>query len=289
MKIKQTNSNEYVLPVVGTLFPLMLLIVLSIASRGLYAGELSHAEKYCDSSTEDSYCVFTSHYSGIIESTDIDKFKAMFKTTEHHISHLYQNTYSEIFLDSEGGDVESALKIGKLIRAHQGQTFVSGECYSSCVIILAGGVVRGAAIELAGYILPNGSKVGIHRPYTIAEGTYEEHRHEFHELENQIKQFFREGGVSEKLWDDMVMMPPESLKLLSQQEAIDYGLAGEDPAYADFVDGKKAKQYGIPRDTYLERKRMVKEECDSNKQILSDTTGKELERCKQNILHGRTP
>ena len=279
--------SKYVLPVKGTLFSLMIWVALAIASREAYAGEFSFGEEYCDSSTEEKYCAIDYHYSGKIESKDVEKFKTMLKNTERR-SNSDREVYLQIFLNSKGGDIDAALKIGKLIRVHQMQTLVFDECNSSCVIVFASGVRRYANIELWGPI-PNGAKVGIHRPYTTAEGSYEKHRHKFREVERQIKQFLREGGVSERLWDDMVKISPENIKFLSQKEAIDYGLNGEDPAYADFVDGKKAKQYGITRAKYLKRKAMIKEKCESNTQVLADTTGKELQQCKQNILHGRAP
>jgi hypothetical protein len=189
-----------------------------------------------------------------------------------------------IHLNSKGGDVSAALEVGRLVRASQLTTFVTEECYSSCVIILAGGVQR---VPVMLGIL---AKVGIHRPYSTREaGSFEDHRKEFHELERQIKAFLREGGVSERLWDDMVKTPPEDMKLLSQAEAIDYGLSGQDPAFADYVDAKEAKRYGITKTEYLKRKGMIKQLCDSNMQVLADATGKNLARCREDVFRGRIP
>ena len=61
-----------------------------------------------------------------------------------------------VILDSEGGDVVSALTIGRLIRARNFETDVTNNalCASACIFILAAGVDRSAY-----------GRIGIHRPH----------------------------------------------------------------------------------------------------------------------------
>ena len=61
-----------------------------------------------------------------------------------------------IFLNSSGGDVEEAMKIGRYFKKNEFSVSVAygDSCYSSCVFLLAGGVDRHAV-----------GKVGVHRPY----------------------------------------------------------------------------------------------------------------------------
>ena len=60
-------------------------------------------------------------------------------------------------LDSEGGDVASAIAIGRELRQIAAVVVVDSKCLSACVFLIAGGVKR---------IIPSDTKVGIHRPYS---------------------------------------------------------------------------------------------------------------------------
>ena len=61
-------------------------------------------------------------------------------------------------LDSEGGDVYAALRIGRMLRKARAWTHVlkGSKCISACVFLLAGSVRRDV----------DGGVVGIHRPYS---------------------------------------------------------------------------------------------------------------------------
>ncbi len=74
-----------------------------------------------------------------------------------------QNTVN-IALDSPGGDIYAAMEIGKTIREtsnHAVYIRENGVCYSSCVLIFAGGAQR---------FVYHGS-LGIHRPYSLNPST----------------------------------------------------------------------------------------------------------------------
>ena len=58
-----------------------------------------------------------------------------------------------VLLDSAGGDGVAAMQIGRLLRKANAHVFVTGECASACIFVLASGVVR---------VAPSYS-VGIHR------------------------------------------------------------------------------------------------------------------------------
>lgn len=58
-----------------------------------------------------------------------------------------------VLLDSSGGDGVAAMQIGRLLRKANAHVFVTGQCASACIFVLAGGVVR---------VAPSYS-VGIHR------------------------------------------------------------------------------------------------------------------------------
>ena len=58
-----------------------------------------------------------------------------------------------VLLDSPGGDGVAAMQIGRLLRKANAHIFVTGDCASACIFVLASGVVR---------VAPSYS-VGIHR------------------------------------------------------------------------------------------------------------------------------
>jgi len=257
----------------------VLLIGLLMFSRATLAGEFAVRE-HCNS--DSPICVANIEYHGTITITDVEQFRAALKIAQRRSDFNHQ-----VILTSVGGDVDAALQIGKLIRSAHLSTGSVNECYSSCVIVLAGGVERYPIIDMAGVSL---GKVGIHRPFTtMSTGTYDEHRDKFNRMEQEIKRYFREGGVSERLWDDMVKTAPENIRYLSSEELSGYGLRGADPAYADFLDSKEAIRFGIPKIEYMKRKAGVKVLCDSSPEVLADSTGKSLARCRADVYRGRLP
>lgn len=95
--------------------------------------------------------------SGTIVKKDLDELNsAVKKISEHIVSPL--SAHYIFYLDSEGGELEPALGIGKTIRDLGALVMVEkhSQCLSSCVFILAGGASRFVQ-----------GIVGIHRPYVL--------------------------------------------------------------------------------------------------------------------------
>ena len=158
-----------------------------------------------------------------------------------------------ILLSSDGGDVEEALKLGRFFRSIGVTVLVQAgsHCYSSCVIVLAGGSLRGPIGE-----------VGIHRPY-FSEGaaSVSEARTTYSRLRNEVQAFFVEGGVRPTLWDDMMSVPPEKIRILGLREMEDYGLSGVDPAVAESGARRLMQRYQISRDELNRRHREIDAKC----------------------------
>ena len=55
-----------------------------------------------------------------------------------------------VLLDSMGGDGVAAMNIGRLLRAGKAHVFVTGQCASACIFVLAAGVIRGAPAYTVG-------------------------------------------------------------------------------------------------------------------------------------------
>jgi len=153
----------------------------------------------------------------------------------------------DVELDSHGGSVFAAISLGRIIRQERvGMVSVrnNGQCLSSCVLILAGGLNR-----------PFGSKnVGIHRPYldTIHITTDEGQKRFYSGLEVTVKSYLAEVNVPESLYDMMMRTPPKRMRYLSEEELEYYNLSGLDTFHEEASTAKEALELGMTKSDYLE-------------------------------------
>lgn len=179
---------------------------------------------------------------------------------------------SGLKISSNGGDLQEALKLGRLARTLEWLVVVpqDSNCYSSCVLILAGGVSRH----------PLG-KVGIHRPY-LANGaaTTSDARDAYASIRKDVTDFLQDGGIRTTLWDDMLNVPAEQIRELSFPELEAYGLWGNDPSFEEKKARQQMQLYGIDRTELNRRIADGKREC--GEKYPSDQVGRVV--CAQNYL-----
>lgn len=182
-------------------------------------------------------------------------------------------------LNSNGGDVEAAIAIGRLLRKFNAAavTWSQGGCYSSCVFILAGAVNRVGR-----------DGVGIHRPYSsrIDKRNYQAIQSDQRRIEKLAKDYLKEVNVFPSLYDAMVSIPPEKIKMLSNSELDSYGLLAVDPAEQEFQDSAGARHYGISKAEYLQRKAQVTITC-GDRDDLSLAQARKYFECEKNVLSSR--
>lgn len=140
-----------------------------------------------------------------------------------------------ILLDSAGGDGVAGMEIGRLLRGANAHIFVTGECASACIFVLAGGVVR---------VAPSYS-VGIHRgritvsdadAKIIKEVDIEDNpaaKLALQHFERQAPQYFAQMGMSPDLFPLMQSHQFKGVYRLSSMEVAKSRLAGFDEAYFD--------------------------------------------------------
>ena len=162
-----------------------------------------------------------------------------------------------LFLNSEGGDIATAIEIGKLVRRWPNSSVLVTEdskCFSACVFVLAGGLHRRVD-----------GKVGIHRPFssTTDPKTYDSTQKTFRTLELSAKAFLKDMNVPASLYDEMMSVPPQKLRLLTKQELARFGIGQSDPAYQDNRDAKSARTYGLDKKEYLGRKERADRICNA--------------------------
>lgn len=135
-----------------------------------------------------------------------------------------------VYLDSPGGDVFEAIKIGRILRENKIQALVGVDdrCYSSCTLVLAGAVSR----------LPQG-KVGIHSFYSLTsrekEFDYSKEDAGYSAVAKVVESYLREMRIPVALLDEMMKTPASTLKILDLEEQQSLALFGYDPVFHQYL------------------------------------------------------
>lgn len=165
-----------------------------------------------------------------------------------------ENETPFFLLDSEGGDVEAAISIGRLFRKMSAHVFVQyrvAKCFSACVFIYAGAIHR------------NAERIGIHRPFSLTtkQRTYDEIQVQQRRLNAIAKAFLEEMNVSPRLLEAMNRVSPEEIRVLSSAEMEEFGLGAVDPVQQEFRDAENAREYGLSMQEFFRRKAIVQTIC----------------------------
>jgi len=164
---------------------------------------------------------------------------------------------------SGGGDVTTALHIGRILRDLQSHIIIggfiptptgmmeaTGECVSSCVFLLAGGVSRLVI-----------GRVGVHRPYFTAlspKRSPAEVSQYYEQQRTMIIKFLNHMNVPLSLLDFMDETPPESIHYLTAAELAKYHLDGDGPIFNERIIARMADIRGLTSAQY--RQRLVDED-----------------------------
>ena len=178
-----------------------------------------------------------------------------------------------VILNSAGGDVATALKIGRHLRKTGVKAIIGGadSCMSSCVFILAGAQRRMVI-----------GRVGIHRPYFPNDSTLDANAQQstYAKLGAMAKSYLREMNIPESLWEQMMRIPGEKVRLLSQSELQDAGLGEDDPYSNEAESALAAKSLGLSKQQYLERKSRADRVCTGGNDVFAAAA------CVGRILRG---
>lgn len=158
-----------------------------------------------------------------------------------------------ISLDSPGGDMDAAMRLGREIRSLQLPVNIrrNGSCASACVLVYAGGVLRN----------PMG-KIAIHRPYySSGSESLTQTQKRFRRLETTVKSYLQEMNVSPQLYDAMMRIPPEDAYELSREEQRSFGMVGNDPVHMEHWEAGRVRDLGITRQEWMEKQRRTRDTC----------------------------
>ena len=169
----------------------------------------------------------------------------------------------QVRLDSTGGDVDAAMRIGRLVRKYEGMTLIAKEqeladnanCYSSCALIFIAGVSR--------IIMSSGGQLGLHRPYFA---TTPQSRQILEKqvplMLSQVKQYIAEMGITDNFYQQMVNTEPSQMVVYGEPNtelaALNRDLdirtifnnwtrlvPRDDPVYQEIGTSYAARKYGV--------------------------------------------
>jgi hypothetical protein len=224
-----------------------------------------------------------------------------------------------IFLNSGGGDPDAAMVIGRTLRTTTTRITVATHeleevapssmpgspydgwrtfspkpaiCASACVLILAAGSER---IAYVGSYKGRSNRVGIHRPYSTGTGggTTAQGAARYTAIAAKVRAYLEEVGMPGRLYEEMMLVPPEKVRWLTMAELDSLGLIGKDPAYEDAMDSRAAASRGISKEEWFRRKSLADEACHAPKSGNQDPDNPELKTwtdCVAQVYkHGSVP
>lgn len=138
-----------------------------------------------------------------------------------------------VLLDSPGGDGVAAMQMGRLLRKANAHVFVTGDCASACIFVLASGVVRVAPSYSVGIhrgrVTMSDSNAKIIKEVDINESP--QAKAALQHFESQAPIFFAEMGMSPELFPLMQSHQFRGVYRLSSAEIDRTKLSGFDGAY----------------------------------------------------------
>jgi hypothetical protein len=141
-------------------------------------------------------------------------------------------------IDSSGGQVEDAIRAGDIMAESRWTIWVreGAVCHSACVLLLAGGDDR----------LISGP-VGIHRIIRIQSkaASRAELSAELKEVHQSMKDYLERNGAGVAVADFMMTVPNRSLRLLTPDELVEFGLTGRNAAQEDLDRIRLVRRCGL--------------------------------------------
>ena len=150
-----------------------------------------------------------------------------------------------VWLASNGGDIDAAMDLGRLLRSIGVFTLVGkdDQCLSACVFAFMGGERRVVA-----------GRLGIHRPFLPVVLDTPDRQGRFRYLQKVLRNYIEELDFPASLYEAVMMVPPESMHMLALADLKRFYLDGISPLSEDTVDAASAYRLGISMFEFLQRK-----------------------------------
>jgi hypothetical protein len=166
-------------------------------------------------------CVFTVRLRGAINADRLRLLKTALLRRDDALRSTHRPVALRVDVDTHGGEVYSALQIGRILREESATIYVGprGQCSSACIFVLMGAPDRRIA---------PGARIGIHRP-SLGPGESEA---TVDAMIPQLVQYAAGMGVPRGIVDEMVLIPTERMRFLSAKELAAYGISVSRPLAA---------------------------------------------------------
>ena len=196
------------------------------------------------------------HISGSIAPGDAAKVAALLKGEQMTVS-----------INSPGGDVYEAMRLGRLLRARRATIEVTSRssmprgsvwesspsvCASACILVYAGATTRYVSFwqDTTGTV--HTSKLLVHRPYFQSVSPANARAY-WQRADKDIRSYLAEMNVPQRLADLMNATPPERARELSYAEREEL-LPSVDPAEEEMGVAQNAFIFGISSAEYRRRR-----------------------------------
>jgi len=140
-----------------------------------------------------------------------------------------------VLIDSMGGDAESAIKIGRLLREKKAFVFVTNRCASACVFIYSSGVYRSSIPYSIGI---HAAKITLsdkesRRVLDLNPEHHEIARRKLEDFDRASQLFLSEMNINPSFYEKLKSLSSYKLNWLSQNEIQAFGLDGFDSLFLE--------------------------------------------------------
>lgn len=173
----------------------------------LITGTASAGELFAWEREDRNFAIF----EGSIEEGDVAQFQQWF-------ANLNPYKMSTVFLNSPGGDLGPAIRMGELMRLHDVRTVVAprGRCVSACFFAFIGGAERS---------VPDNSQLGVHQFTGSAEyETVDSAQRTAQALVADLLQYVKEMDVEQEALLPALLTPPEDMYIFTRDDLVRMGI-----------------------------------------------------------------
>ena len=185
-------------------------------SQGASWWDLSCEEGHRSTNARASGCVLTVRLRGRMERARLRQVQYALERRDEAVRSRGRDVALHVDVDSEGGEIFSAMEIGRLLRKESASLSVprGSRCISACVLVMMGATTRSVG---------GNARVGIHRPSLrdLDDPALVDTMKESMDL------YVGEMTGSHRIVDDMMTIPSESVRYLTPGELAGYGVPVE--------------------------------------------------------------
>ena len=220
-------------------------------------------------STRNSPSPLDLRLDGVIAPGDVERLMRLIGTSQPSPAETNSFRTHRIRLNSTGGDIDEALKLGRILRQYRFITEVIlthqkvEECLSACVFAFLAGVER----------RPWGT-IGVHRSYRQHVSVLEsesEVRDRLRETRKKITDYLDEVNAPMELLTIIDSTPPDQMRILSLYEKKSLGFLSTDAVFEELAIARYADERQISSAEYRRRKVQGEIQCKKHDPMNWDT------------------